>query len=55
MSLALETGEIVAVLGANGAGKSSLLKAVMGLEPTSGGRIELDVAPFKILTLKLVP
>ena len=42
VSLALQTGEIVAVLGANGAGKSSLLKAVMGLEPTSGGRIELD-------------
>ena len=37
-------GEIVVVLGANGAGKSSLLKAVIGLEPTSGGRIELDGA-----------
>ena len=44
VSLAVEPGEIVAVLGANGAGKSSLLKAVMGLEPTSGGRIELDGA-----------
>jgi branched-chain amino acid transport system ATP-binding protein len=44
VSLAVEPGEIVAVLGANGAGKSSLLKAVIGLEPTSGGRIELDGA-----------
>jgi branched-chain amino acid transport system ATP-binding protein len=42
VSLALGSGEIVAVLGANGAGKSSLLKAVLGLEPASSGRIELD-------------
>jgi branched-chain amino acid transport system ATP-binding protein len=44
VSLKVEPGEIVAVLGANGAGKSSLLKAVMGLEPTREGRIELDGA-----------
>jgi branched-chain amino acid transport system ATP-binding protein len=44
VSLAVGPGEIVAVLGANGAGKSSLLKAVIGLEPTSGGRIEVDGA-----------
>jgi branched-chain amino acid transport system ATP-binding protein len=44
VSLTVGAGEIVAVLGANGAGKSSLLKAVMGLEPVSGGRIELDGA-----------
>jgi branched-chain amino acid transport system ATP-binding protein len=42
VSLELGSGEIVAVLGANGAGKSSLLKAVLGLEPASSGRIELD-------------
>jgi len=32
----------VALVGANGAGKTSLLKAVMGLAPPSGGRIFLD-------------
>jgi branched-chain amino acid transport system ATP-binding protein len=42
VSLTVASGEIVAVLGANGAGKSSLLKAVMGLEPLSGGRVALD-------------
>jgi len=38
-SLSVAEGEIVAVLGANGAGKSSLLKAVMGLVSSDGGRI----------------
>jgi branched-chain amino acid transport system ATP-binding protein len=44
VSLTVAPGEIVAVLGANGAGKSSLLKAVMGLVPASGGRITLGDA-----------
>ena len=42
VSLAVEEGEVVAVLGANGAGKSSLLKALMGLEPAAEGRVTLD-------------
>jgi branched-chain amino acid transport system ATP-binding protein len=37
VSLKIAAGEIVAVLGANGAGKSSLLKALIGLEPAAGG------------------
>ncbi len=37
--VAVEPGEIVAVLGANGAGKSSLLKALMGLQPAAGGSV----------------
>src|SRR5947207_795595 len=44
VSLTVEEGEVVAVLGANGAGKSSLLKALMGLEPASEGRVTLDDA-----------
>jgi branched-chain amino acid transport system ATP-binding protein len=37
VDIAVEAGEIVAVLGANGAGKSSLLKALQGLvEPSAG-------------------
>ena len=44
VSLTIEGGEVVAVLGANGAGKSSLLKALMGLEPAAEGTVTLDGA-----------
>jgi branched-chain amino acid transport system ATP-binding protein len=39
VSLRVEQGEIVALLGANGAGKSSFLNAVAGLVPAAGGRV----------------
>ena len=42
VSLSVGNSEIVAVLGANGAGKSSLLKAIMGLAPVNAGRVALD-------------
>jgi branched-chain amino acid transport system ATP-binding protein len=38
----VEEGEIVAILGANGAGKSSALNAIMGLAPRSGGRLRFE-------------
>jgi len=40
VSLAVEDGEVVTVLGANGAGKSSLLKGIFGLVPSDAGRIQ---------------
>jgi len=39
LSLAVPAGEIVALLGANGAGKSTTLKAVAGLLPTEHGAV----------------
>ncbi len=42
VSLSVEPGEVVAVLGASGSGKSSLLRAIAGLEPLSGGSISWD-------------
>jgi branched-chain amino acid transport system ATP-binding protein len=39
VSLRVGQGEIVALLGANGAGKSSFLNAVAGLVPAAGGRV----------------
>ncbi len=42
VSLRVEEGETVALLGANGAGKSSTLNAVAGLVPASGGEVRLN-------------
>ncbi len=39
ISLGLETGEIITLIGANGAGKSTALRAVSGLVPLAGGEI----------------
>ncbi len=39
VDLEVGVGEVVALLGASGSGKSSLLRAVAGLEPVSGGDV----------------
>ena len=42
ISLTVNSGEIVTLIGANGAGKTSTLCAISGLVKTSGGTITLD-------------
>jgi branched-chain amino acid transport system ATP-binding protein len=41
LSFTVEPGEIVGLIGANGAGKSSTLHAIMGLAPLAGGEVSL--------------
>jgi branched-chain amino acid transport system ATP-binding protein len=42
VSLEVDKGETVALIGANGAGKSSILRAITGLRKIRSGRIEFD-------------
>jgi branched-chain amino acid transport system ATP-binding protein len=42
VTLSVERGELVSLVGANGAGKTSLMKAIMGLAPPVAGAVEFD-------------
>jgi branched-chain amino acid transport system ATP-binding protein len=55
VSLTLGAGEIVTLIGANGAGKSTTLRAIMGLVPAAGGEIRFRGQPTgKTPTFRLV-
>ena len=47
LDLSVGAGRVLAVLGRNGAGKSTTLKSVMGLVKTRGGSIAFDGRPLK--------
>ena len=59
VSLTLGRGEVAALMGRNGAGKSTTLKAIMGLLPARSGRVRFQGAditglpPFRIARLGL--
>jgi urea transport system ATP-binding protein len=42
VSLAARRGEVTCIMGRNGVGKTSLLRAIMGLQPIRSGRIAWD-------------
>jgi branched-chain amino acid transport system ATP-binding protein len=42
ISIEVDEGEIVALIGANGAGKSTTMRAISGIRPIAGGRIRFD-------------
>ena len=46
VDLEAEAGKVTCVMGTNGVGKTSLLKALAGVHPASGGTIMLDGEPL---------
>jgi branched-chain amino acid transport system ATP-binding protein len=42
ISLEVGPGEAVGIIGANGAGKTSMLKAILGLAPRTARRVRFD-------------
>ncbi len=50
VSLKVDSDELVTVLGANGAGKTSLLRALQGLVPAASGRIRFDGEDITVLS-----
>ncbi|MEY8881995.1 ABC transporter ATP-binding protein [Donghicola sp. XS_ASV15] len=55
VNLTVGSGEIVVVLGANGAGKSSLLKGVAGMVPRDAGSVTLNGTPLDGLHAHSLP
>jgi branched-chain amino acid transport system ATP-binding protein len=49
VSLEARAGEVVALLGRNGAGKSTTMKAIMGLVPPAAGAVSFDGARIERL------
>ena len=42
VSMTVERGEVVSVIGGSGSGKSTLLMCINGLEPIGAGRVVVD-------------
>ena len=47
VSVAFEKGKLTSIIGANGGGKSTLLKTILGILPSKSGNITIDGARLK--------
>ena len=47
LSFSMNRGEVLALMGRNGAGKSTTMKAVMGLVPPAGGSVSFEGKPVQ--------
>jgi ATP-binding cassette, subfamily C, bacterial len=54
LSLAIAPGEKVALVGASGGGKSTLVQVILGLYPPHGGRVAFDGVPVTEIGLDVV-
>jgi branched-chain amino acid transport system ATP-binding protein len=54
VSLHVDTGELVTLLGANGAGKSSTLKTISGLLPPTRGEIRFEGRPIHAMPAEAI-
>ena len=55
LSLEAAAGEVMCLVGRNGAGKSTTIKSIMGLLPVSQGQISLDGEVISSLAAEEVP
>jgi len=55
VSLNVQAGEILCLLGRNGAGKSTIMKSIMGLLPVSQGSVSLEGENLSLLPPHMVP
>lgn len=50
ISLTIQPGQVLVLLGPNGCGKSTLLRTILGFVPKTGGEIRVDGAPIQSLS-----